>query len=80
MKGNHPVKEKEMVIKIEKGKFSKETQEILDKINSDGESQAYKEAKANNSAYIIEDGWIVRVYADDHREKIKFVGKTTTKI
>ena len=37
----------------------------------DGECRAYKDAKAINQAYIIEDGWIVRVYADNHREKIK---------
>lgn len=46
----------------------------------DGECQAYKDAKAMDSAYIIDDGWIVRVYSDDHREKIKYVGKTEVKI
>lgn len=38
--------------------------------DSDEECQAFKDAKAKNLAYIIEDGWIVRVYADNHREKI----------
>ena len=46
----------------------------------DKECQAYKDAKAIDSAYIIEDGWIVRVYSDDHREKIKYVGETEVKI
>ena len=49
-------------------------------ITKDGECRAFKEAKANNAAYIIEDGWIVRVYADNHKEKIKYVGETTVKI
>ena len=44
--------------------------ESLEKLE-EPECQAYKDAKANNSAYIVEDGWIVRVYADNHREKIK---------
>lgn len=37
----------------------------------DGECQAYKDAKARDQAYIIEDGWIVRVFSDDHKEKVK---------
>ena len=44
------------------------------------ECQAYKDAKAANYAIIIEDGWIVRVYADDTRERIKFIGETEVKI
>lgn len=68
-------------IKIRRGKPSKEARRLLKALNCpDGECQAYKDAKANNSAYIIEDGWIVRVYADDHREKIKYVGKTDVKL
>lgn len=43
-------------------------------------NQAYINAKENDSAYIIEDGWIVRVYADDHRKKIKYVGDTMVKL
>ena len=48
--------------------------------NPDGECRAYKEAKANNCAYIVEDGWIVRVYADDTRERIKYLGETEVEI
>lgn len=60
---------------------SDETQEIIAALaTEDGECRAFKEAKANNTAYIIEDGWIVRVYADNHKEKIKYVGETTVKI
>lgn len=60
---------------------SDETQEIIAALaTEDGECRAFKEAKANNAAYIIEDGWIVRVYADNHKEKIKYVGETTVKI
>ena len=44
------------------------------------ECQAYKDAKANGGAIIIEDGWIVRVYADDTRERIKYIGETEVKI
>ena len=68
------------MIKIKKPKPSKETLKIIKAINQGGECQAYKDAKANDSAYIIEDGWIVRVYADDHREKIKYIGETEIKI
>lgn len=68
------------MIKIKKPKQSKETLKIIKAINQVGECQAYKDAKANDSAYIIEDGWIVRVYADDHREKIKYVGETQVEI
>lgn len=68
-------------IKIRRGRLSKEARRLMKALNChDGECQAYKDAKANNSAYIIEDGWIVRVYADDHREKIKYVGKTDVKL
>lgn len=60
---------------------SDETQEIIAALaTEDGECRAFKEAKANNAAYIIEDGWIVRVYADNRKEKIKYVGETTVKI
>ena len=68
------------MIKIKKPKPSKETLKIIKAINQGGECQAYKDTKANDSAYIIEDGWIVRVYADDHREKIKYIGETKIKI
>lgn len=44
------------------------------------ECQAYKDAKAANYAIIIEGGWIVRVYADDTRERIKFIGETEVKV
>ena len=68
-------------MKVVKEKPSKEVEKLIKILNSpDGECQAYKDAKANNSAYIIEDGWIVRVYADDHKEKIKYVGKTQLEI
>ena len=68
-------------MKVVKGKPSKEAEELIKILNSpDGECQAYKEAKAHNCAYIIEDGWIVRVYADDHREKIKYVGETEVEV
>lgn len=68
-------------IKIRRWRLSKEAKRLMKALNCpDGECKAYKDAKANNSAYIIEDGWIVRVYADDHREKIKYVGKTEVKI
>ena len=68
-------------IKIRRGRPSKEAKRLMKILNCpDGECQAYKDAKANNSAYIIEDGWIVRVYADDHREKIKYVGETDVKL
>lgn len=57
---------------IKKDIPSEEAKLIMEALNyPDGECQAYKDAKANDSAYIVEDGWIVRVYADDHREKIK---------
>ena len=48
--------------------------ESLEKLE-EPECQAYKDAKANNSAYIIEDGWIVRVFADGHKEKIESLEK-----
>ena len=48
-------------------------EELLKSINPDGESKEFKDAKSINSAYIIEDGWIIRVYADNHKEKIKKV-------
>jgi hypothetical protein len=68
-------------MKVVKGKPSGEAEELIRILNSpDGECQAYKDAKAHNSAYIIEDGWIVRVYADDHRERIKYVGETQVEI
>ena len=61
--------------------ISDEYTEIISALaTEDGECRAFKEAKANNTAYIIEDGWIVRVYADNHKEKIKYVGETTVKI
>lgn len=67
-------------IKIRRGRLSKEARKLLKTLNCpDGECQAYKDAKANNMAYILEDGWIVRVYADDHREKIKYIGETNIK-
>jgi hypothetical protein len=46
------------------------TQKEKELADSDEECQAFKDAKAKNLAYIIEDGWIVRVYADNYREKI----------
>ena len=52
----------------------KEYKKIYGELN-----QAYINAKKNGSAYIIEDGWIVRVYPDDHKEKIKYVGDTMVK-
>lgn len=65
------------MIKIVKNRrISRETRRLLKTFNGKGECEAYLKAKANNSAYIIEDGWIVRVYADDHKERIKFVGET----
>ena len=68
-------------MEVVKGKPSKEVEKLIKILNNpDGECQAYNEAKANDSAYIIEDEWIVRVYADDHREKIKYVGKTQMEI
>jgi hypothetical protein len=68
-------------MKVVKGKPSREEEELIRILNNpDGECQAYKDAKAHDSAYIIEDGWIVRVYADDHREKIKYVGETQVEI
>lgn len=68
-------------MKIIRRKPSIEVQKILKTLNSpDGECRAYKEAKANNCAYIVEDGWIVRVYADDTREKIKYLGETEVEI
>ena len=68
------------MIKIKRGKMSREARKLIKLFNKGGECKAYLEAKANNCAYIIEDGWIVRVYADDHRERIKFVGDTRVKI
>lgn len=57
---------------MEKEEYTEEAKQIMEALNyPDGECQAYKDAKARDSAYIVEDGWIVRVYADDHREKIK---------
>lgn len=72
---NQPLKDQEMVIKIvKKTELDPKTQEILDEINQDGECQAYKDAKALDMAYIIEDGWIVKVFSDGHKEKIQYVG------
>jgi len=68
------------MIKIKRGKMSRETRKLLKTFNGKGECEAYLKAKANDCAYIIEDGWIVRVYADDHREKIKYVGNTMVKL
>ena len=68
------------MIKIKRGRPSNEARELLRLFNGKGESEAYLKAKANNCAYIIEDGWIVRVYADDHREKIKYIGETQVEI
>lgn len=67
-------------IKIKRGRPSREARRLIKFFNNGGECQAYKLAKANNIAYIIEDGWIVRVYADDHREKIKYVGDTWVRV
>ena len=68
-------------MKIIRRKPSREVQKILKALNSpDGECQAYKDAKANNYAIILEDGWIVRVYADDTRERIKYIGETEVKL
>jgi len=67
-------------MKIERGKPSKEARRLMKIFNNGEECQAYKDAKAHDSAYVIEDGWIVRVYADDHREKIKFVGDTWVEV
>lgn len=68
-------------MKVVKGKPSREEEELIRILNNpDVECQAYKDAKAYDSAYIIEDGWIVRVYTDDHREKIKYVGETQVEI
>lgn len=41
----------------------------------DGESDAYKKSKAAGYATIVEDGWIVRVYVDGHRERIEYIGE-----
>ena len=35
---------------------------------------AFNSAKNNNCAYIVENGWIVRVYRDNHKERIKYLG------
>jgi len=67
-------------MKIKRGKPSKEARRLMKIFNNGEECQAYKDAKAHDSAYVIEDGWIVRVYADDHREKIKFVGDTWVEV
>ena len=68
-------------MKITESKPSKEEKKLLEALsNPDGECRAYKEAKANNCAYIVEDGWIVRVYADDTRERIKYLGETEVEI
>lgn len=65
---------------VKNRKISRETRRLLKTFNGKGECEAYLKAKANNTAYIIEDGWIVRVYVDDHRERIKFVGETQVEI
>lgn len=68
-------------MKIIDYKSNEEEKKLLEALsNPDGECRAYKEAKANNSAYIVEDGWIVRVYADDTRERIKYLGETEVEI
>ena len=64
-----------MIKIVKNAKPSKEAREIMKALKKYG-SQAYEEAKKNDCAYIEEDGWLVRVYADDHREKIKFLGQT----
>ncbi len=62
-------------------KQSREVKKILKALhNPDGECQAYKEAKSAGYATIVEDGWIVRVYSDDTRERIKYIGETEVKI
>lgn len=73
-KGYYLNYESTMIKIVKKTELDPKTQEILDEINQDGECQAYKEAKALDLAYIIEDGWIVRVFSDGHKEKIKYVG------
>ena len=66
--------------RVKRNKPSREAKKLLRVFGKGKECRAYKIAKANNLAYIIEDGWIVRVYADNHKEKIKYVGETTVKI
>ena len=70
-----------MKVHLTESKPNEEEKKLLEALSSpDGECQAYKEAKANNCAYIVEDGWIVRVYADDTRERIKYIGETEVEI
>lgn len=65
----------------EHGQLAKWLEELKEYKKRYGElNQAYINAKKNDSAYIIEDGWIIRVYADDHKEKIKYVGDTMVKL
>ena len=44
------------------------------------ESEAYKKAKADSCAFIIEDGWLVRVMADNSTVRIKYLGPQEVKI
>lgn len=44
------------------------------------ESEAYKKAKELGMAYIVEDGWIVKVRPDDTRVRVKYIGPQEVKI
>lgn len=44
------------------------------------ESKAYKKSKSHSCAFIIEDGWLVRVMADNSRVRIKYIGPQEVKI
>lgn len=44
------------------------------------ESEAYKKAKELGMAYIVEDGWIVKVRPDDTRVRIKYIGPQEVKV
>lgn len=69
-----------MKIKLN-AKPSRESRRIMKALRfPDGESDAYKKSKETGYATIVEDGWIVRVYADDTRERIKYIGETEVKI
>ena len=44
------------------------------------ESEAYKKAKELGIAYIVEDGWIVKVRPDNTRVRIKYIGPQEVKV